>query len=139
MGSDTPIKIQRIYWTQEVSDFFALMDFATVREIACFGIMVASGDAFLHELTHKGARVGFVVSRIDSEADGLAIVVCAAAAKPLPGVCVASALDRMFSEIGKHMGARCVRFFTSRQGLVKKLHGRGYNQTWALEKDLTDG
>jgi predicted hydrolase (HD superfamily) len=108
-------------WGEEAAKYMAKIDAAaTVEDYA----QQWEDGAELYKVSEKGKTIGYFMTRLDSDAQGLEGVIVAGAGDAdfdLTDVIVPYVEQRF-----KNLGCYSSRIHTSRVGLVKKLSSQGY-------------
>ena len=79
--------------------------------------------------------IGFVIWTIEQEPSRKALVVNAAAVEPVKGVDMTEVLWRFANDMAARHGAKALRFWTVRKGLVRKLRNR-MAKTYVMEAEF---
>ena len=123
-------------WSDRVAGDLTMIADVKARDLAIFKTLVEAGEFHLLEIAHKGQRVGSLIWSIDMEQDGFSIVINAAAARPVEGVCIAGEMHSRFLALAQTIGARTIRCWTQRAGLVRKLENLGATRRYVMEVEL---
>jgi hypothetical protein len=138
------IKFEPCGWTDQAELDFLLIRDMDGRELNFLRDGVLSGQFHLLKMSADRScdgdigpdyhTAGHVVWSIEIEQDGaFIIVVNAAGALPFRGLDVSVSMLDAFTILAKKSGARLIRFWTTRPGLVRKLTRRGMTQRYEME------
>lgn len=125
-----------VAWCDRATGDLSRIEDVSAREMEIFRSMVEGGDFMLMAAMHQGQRVGTVIWSVEAEQDGNAIVINAAAADPVPGVCVVQELHSRMQHLAQLVNARALRCWTQRAGLVRKLEKLGATRRYVMEIEL---
>lgn len=137
-----PVQFVPADWGQAVIDDLKRItsgmpaDLDRTRDVAAYKHMVEAGHAQLLAVQVDGQTIGHVIWSIDQQPDGFDVVINEAAAMNVPGIDVTHAIFAAFSELGKSTGARTLRCFTCRPGMVRKCESYGAQLSYVLEVSL---
>lgn len=124
-------------WSDQVAEDLQKIASLDEREIEIFRDQVNAGEFLAMQALHHGQRVGTVIWSVEHEPDGAkSIVINAAAAEPVEGVCVASEITHRMTKLAEFINARAVRCWTHRAGLVRKLERLGATRRYVMEIEL---
>lgn len=136
MAHSEAVTFNPVAWSDQVAGDLTRIAGLDARDLAIFRQRVETGDFLAMEVLHLGRRVGSVIWSVEAEPDGHSLVVNAAAADPVPGVCLVSELVARLSALGTLTNARAVRCWTQRAGLVRKLEKHGATRRYVMEIEL---
>lgn len=136
MASAPQVTFDPVAWSDRVAGDLTRIADVRGRELEIFQQRVEAGDFMAMEALHKGKRVGSVIWSVEDEADGKAIVINAAAAEPVDGVCVVKELHVRMIGLAVMINARALRCWTQRAGLVRKLENLGATRRYVMEIEL---
>lgn len=99
------------------------------------GILLAvlAGEMQAFELVYEGRGVGAFVWSIEKDQFETVLVVNALAAEPIEGVDITDEVVNMLKGVGAAVGADLVRFWTSREGLVRRVEAMGFRRRYVME------
>jgi hypothetical protein len=123
-------------WSDDVQDWLGLMRDVTDRDIQIYRDAVASGRFFLRLIRADGRAVGALIWSRDRQPDGVDLVINAAGSYPVPGVDITGLIYNYMRFIAAKEGARALRCWTIRAGLVRKLRRHGFAPRFELEAVL---
>lgn len=133
MADNPQVTFEPEAWGQRIEDDLAYIADATPRDLAAFRHLVESGKFKAWGVFENGRRVGSVIWCIEREPDGHAYVINAAAVRGPTETDVTEAMFQAFATLAKGSGARAIRCWTERPGLVRKLEARGARRKNVLE------
>lgn len=137
MATDAEVTFRQAEWSDETERELARIEDVTPRDIEVFRQQVQRGAFNLMDILADGRRVGLVIWSVETELDGFSLVMNATSADPVAGVDLADTVADKFEQTARACGARAVRCWTSRPGLVRKMEMRGASRRYAMEKVLT--
>ena len=124
-----------VLWSEGAAAGLAAIPAATASDVAAWQAQVASGQCDLLAVTLRGETIGFVVWGIEREIDRRAVIVNAAAIAPVKGIDMTEQLYRFARAMAEREGAKVIRFWTRREGLVRKLADR-FTRSYVMECEL---
>lgn len=123
-------------WSDQVAAELRGIAAHTARDVAVFRRQIEAGEMQLMEILADGERVGCLVWSVAQEIDGRALVLNAVAARPVQGVSLAREILGRWRELGRALGARWVRCWTQRPGLVRTLAQDGATASYVIEAEI---
>lgn len=118
------------------ADLGRIRDFRP-RDLAVLRRHVEAGRWFLFAIEADGRRVGSLVWSVEVEGDGeKSLIVNGIGAEPVPGLDVVALVLAEFEAMGRKIGARALRFWTSREGLRARMERAGFSRRYVMEREL---
>lgn len=88
------------------------------------------------QISHNGKPVGGMVISTEADNIGRTLVINALGAKPVAGVDMTAAAVQFARSLAKQIGAKRLRFWTIRPGLVRKVENMGFKRAYVMEADI---
>lgn len=132
---DATLKFERAGWSEAAAARLATIGDAQEADLANWQAQVSSGAMTLLKVRWAGEVIGFVIWCIEQEPTRRAIIINAAAIDPVKEVDMTAALERFGRDMGERHAAQVLRFWTSREGLVRKLATR-FSKTYVMEAQI---
>jgi len=120
-------------WSDQVADELRGIAAHDERDVLIFRRQIEAGNMQLMAIYADGRRVGCLVSSVAHEPDGCALVLNAVAAQPVAGVSLAREILDRWRQLARATGARWVRCWTQRRGLVRVLEQDGATASYVIE------
>jgi len=105
-------------------------------DVRIFAGAVGAGRFQLLDVLHDGHRKGCIIWTVEEEGEGRSVVINAAACEPIPGVNLTAVIADTFGLIGRQIGASCIRCWTVREGMRRKLERMGATRRYVMEIEL---
>lgn len=115
-------------WLHNISDID--------RHIEVLRERVETGEYQALSILIEGRNVGVLIWSVENEPFGSVIVVNALAGITLPGHDLTAAALSFIKTTGRATGAKALRFWTERNGLVRKCERHGMRATYVMEGAL---
>jgi hypothetical protein len=125
------IDFEAVQWSQVVEGF--LQSIAGVeRHLNALNIGVENGDMQALLIRANGQNCGVLIWSVEHDLSG-PVIVANAVAGSLPGVNLTIVCINFLVEAGRASGAKSVRAFTDRPGLVRKCEAVGMKARFMIE------
>lgn len=142
MDEEPPVTFVQADWSEAVEADLGRITSGQVdrgdmqRDLAAYKSLVDTEQAQLLAVRHEGETIGHVIWSTDAQPDGFDVVINAATVAPVAGIDVTAAIFDAFATLGKSTGARALRCFTKRPGMVRKCELLGAHVSYVLEVPL---
>lgn len=120
-------------WSDQIAADLRSIAAHDERDVMAFRHQVEAGEMQAMDILANGQRVGSLVWSLAHEPDGRDLVLNAVAAQPVAGVSLAREILWRWREMAKGLGARRLRFWTRRRGLVRILEQQGALASYVVE------
>jgi hypothetical protein len=136
MANEPKITFHAAAWSDHVAADLRLIDGTEDREITAFAMRIADGDFHLLEVRNSGERIGSVIWSIEREFDRHVVVINAACVRPISGACITAEINKRMEFVARTVGAKALRCWTQRAGLVRKLETLGAKRRYVMELEI---
>ena len=136
MAGSQEVTFEAVAWSDQAADDLTLIADVTPRDLAVFQERIEADDFQLLEIQYQKERVGVLIWSVDKDPDGVSLVINAAAAKSVLGLCLLDEIIDRFRALGREVGARSLRCWTQREGMRLKLEKVGAKRRYVMELKL---
>ncbi|PJE25766.1 hypothetical protein SAMN06297129_2447 [Pseudooceanicola antarcticus] len=122
-----------VSWSDQIAADLRSIAAHDERDVSAFRRQVEAGEMQAMDILANGQRVGCLVWSLAHEPDGCDLVLNAVAARPVEGVSLAREVLWRWRAMARGLGARRLRCWTQRPGLVRILQQEGGIASYVVE------